>query len=359
MKPFKANGVWFLPNDPSKRSAGTLYYGKGGIRLRLTEGFAESWGGMHAERYPSIFGIINKHASGSFVTLAHCIETRHSLSMPGFAMQEIRARVALIGQENLSEENRLFKGLMVRFTNFDDWYNAYNFEWKFHKDADRIAGVEVVYHRPIDRQYPIRDKALHITSAFSQGGGIRTAAVRETPYFLMDNLEPTDLDKLTDDYIQALRNFISLAADSPSPIESLLLAHPTAKNTLGRPAWFSVLRDQVMQPTAIASSSSGREMLFTYKDVADRDNVMQEWFSFSDRLKYFCAMYFNHLFAPLSFVEEKFARTMLELRVFLRCSREPIPSAVRARQKIAESEIDNILGYPRQLVDYCMPDEAD
>jgi hypothetical protein len=359
MKKFKAHGFWYLPEEPEKKVVGTLRKNRDGIRVLLFEGFSNSWGNFDPEEYRTLFGIIDEHPHGRFVTLVNCKEIRHSLGMPGFAMQELLAEIAYLGEAYLADSDRKFIGIQLRVAHFDEWFDCYNFKTKLLEPAS-AGGMTVTFRRPEGIEFSVRDKRLRISSAFSGGGGFRSVTLQDMPYFIIDDLEATDLETISQTYVGALRNFISLATDAPCPIADLILLHSSLKRRDESPAPFAVVRQQVMNPSRRSTKISKTDMLFTYTDVVKTGtNFFDNWFTFNERYGEFCATYFNHMLAPLRYSEENFVRTLAELQLFFRSSEQVQPEAVTARKALENLHLDKVLDYSDQWSAYSLPDEYD
>ena len=87
MKPFESVGIWFLPEAPDRKVAGTLSFSQDEpLELKLSGVFSEEWGRL-TPHYKLIRGVINQSPYGKYVTLLRSFSKSLHLGMPGLTLK--------------------------------------------------------------------------------------------------------------------------------------------------------------------------------------------------------------------------------------------------------------------------------
>ena len=124
MQAFDCNGIWWLPDNPSEKVAGTLHYSEDtGVALTLS-GVIGEIGGPGKKIIPIVLGVLYDCPLGSDATLRNCwVKTLH-MGSPGFTREDYHVDRLFIGDHLETADAFHFSEVSVSFTGLSSWANG-------------------------------------------------------------------------------------------------------------------------------------------------------------------------------------------------------------------------------------------
>jgi hypothetical protein len=121
MQVFDCNGIWWLPESPSEKVAGTLHFSEdAGVALVLSGVIGEA-GGPGKKTIPIILGVLYDCPFGSDATLSNCwVKTLH-MSSHGFTREDYHVDRLFIGDHLETEDAFLFSDVSISFSGLSSW----------------------------------------------------------------------------------------------------------------------------------------------------------------------------------------------------------------------------------------------
>jgi len=320
---FETAGFWHVPDNPSRKIAGTLRYSaEDGLRLALTGSFGEWPSGQRADSYPTIHGIVHDSPFGKAFTLVDCFRTMLSVQMPGFATEEVFANHAYAGDHWPTKDNLLFGSAALELSALDNWIDTSGISCRPPKE--RADAIQMEYARPESIPIALDDQTLKIDFGWSRSQSLRAYSFREKVGIKIDGLGRMPQDQIAQQYIYPLQNFFTFATDHPSAIGSTVFYSRDMNSAdLEQSSAFHYLAQPIYLLKETEKQLQSHDMLFTYEDVKDDlPRLFRRWFDFTRVFKPFCLSYFGLLYAPDRFIDERF-RTLIEsLVLFFRTQGE-------------------------------------
>lgn len=319
MKEFEATGLWYIPPDRGAMVGGLLRFRRNdGLRLFLNGSFSEG-GGLLREKIPIIAGIVDGTPYGKYITLARCMETRHTYSVPGFSRSELHADVAFVSSNFLfdREDEFVFNGCSVAFDHLERWVGRADYEIDYSGDRGQWEGFAL--------RYRIRERAtlggeppVQIVFAYSSHQDISGFSFNENAYFLREQFAETGMEGIIEHYVRPLQNFLTFATDIPNAVADLVVSlAATDEDQAGRPPRIHVLYDQIFQPPRGEEGYSLRhdDPLLLYEEVRhDHPDLLGRWLDFHRLFAPFCNLYFSSRYSPPPYVNTKFVDAFIALR---------------------------------------------
>lgn len=316
-------GFWWLPNDDSRRLAGTLTVDNGsgaldlvghfGHRLLSETGTERTYSLELAEQQR----IVGLGAGGEQLTLEKNRASNYTENLPGIAVAAYKCDVALIGKHFKESEIIAFDEIAIRATDLTSWTQISGFHITNRLETHErgyatFAGVEISYEVPdnIDITLARGERAFIRFRASGDGIGARTdqVALTEDALFHFRFTKPADLERVFE-RVGQFRNFLSLAVARPVAILSVTGYqddYVTGRFDTAVPV--EILWGIPHNPSPPARPRHPLEMLFTLADTTpDVSKVMRSWLSKQDRLKpvfnlFFGMRYHTDMYLDVTFL---------------------------------------------------------
>jgi hypothetical protein len=191
----------------------------------------------------------------------------------------------------------------VRFSThpLSDWCLAFSGHPSIVMLDGEMLKAESRYEVPTDIEIELPGATATLTLEVTFSNALRSAGISEKSRVHIRSHEPMTMDELLRTYVDALRDFLSLAADRPDRLTGCSLE----------------LRDsdtaaEQTQPVDILFSPAGRsddtgnfaDFLFTFADVRDRLGALwPNWIALRQRLRLPIALFFGTVYAPFLYPE--------------------------------------------------------
>lgn len=344
MREFDSQGLWYLPTKPKDVVAGVLKYSlRDGLLLSLTGTLAEEFG-KEASSYPLIYGFVADNPYGRFVTLVECFQRQSTLAIPGFASEQIRSNRAYIGSLHLvAEEQPRFRSARATYTHLAEWSGLTGFK-NLLEEHSTPGTILARYQTPAPLELAVeQERRVRVEVEAS-------AAVQERGRFEIDErvdltlsggrsfspLEPLRT------IISPFEDFLTLAADAPSPVQDILFTAESAGDQI-QGASVHLLYQPVFQGGEERRTSLARDMLFTWRDIyTSHPELPSKWFRFRQDFKPACDTYFGFQYAPPAYLETKVLLLYISLGLFLvgRVRDEAIPNSLASMRQVGMTPRD-------------------
>jgi len=310
MEGFEYSGIWWLPEDPEKRAAGTLKFDpKEGSRLDLIGTFKELKD-LNVFREPKI--ILGLTSNGKYITLYKCIETKFNINFPGFSNSSFLIGMVIVGCHFAKEEDILFNSLSISYSNLDEWAGISGFKQKteFNQESHLIK-FDILYEPPQKIEADLGKYKAHITFNFnSKSDLIYEFNLKQTTLFKMESAAPTNFNSYIDEIAGYARDFFSLAIGK-AIYPKMIIGKSNAsfiKLPDGEIVFNDILIFYKLGPFVDFSKRVLRhEMLFTYKDISDNFELyLNNWVNKSELLQPVYELYFGTLYNPAMYLNHQF-----------------------------------------------------
>ena len=123
MRAFDCNGLWWLPENPSEKVAGTLHFSEEADIALALSGIIGEAGGAGKKTIPIILGVLYDCPFGSDATLRNCwVKTLH-MGSHGLTREEYHVDRLFIGDHLETEDAFHFSDVSVSFSGLSTWAN--------------------------------------------------------------------------------------------------------------------------------------------------------------------------------------------------------------------------------------------
>jgi len=331
MQHFTANGVWHTAEEPEKLLRGTVRLTDDGISLELFDETKEVWM-PDRKPYTRIYGVVGKTPYGDFITLFDSFTKRRTMSFAGLGMEVIRSNRGVVGNCYLSPEGEQFTSLEVAISYLGDWFGRSGIE--VNPTPGKDPKVQILYRSVEPVAFPIEEKTVTVGVRAGYQWSFRSASVNEGAFLAVENLPKLGLLEAHRKYVFTLQNLLSFATDTPNEAEEVkFIGEGEADDPNSLEPEFHPIYRPIFLLKDKKSDLQPHDMLFTFDEATQSlPNVFQAWFDFSAMHETFCSVYFNFLYAPPTFLEEKFLRLTLAFGLLAKS----LGSTSRESAKLAE-----------------------
>jgi hypothetical protein len=315
MKASEADGLFWLPEEPSRSVAGTLSYStEAGIDLALFGSLGSLPATLPATRVvPLIHGLVWNSAIGPQVTLEDCRLSGLSLNAPGIARERYRISRLLAGSHLLTDDF-LFERINLRFSGLCSW--AEMLSGLDTRVQDRVGGNKeftLRWSRPAPFRGDLPGGKFLLGASARSNFSSRDFSLVEDITFEIQPVQPASLDDLSARYVYPLQNFLTLATDRPNAIVDYNVSRG------GRDTPILIVEKYLFSDEAAAADLLPYKMLFTLRDIAERlPHFLSRWIEMSAELTDFLGAYFSAYYSSPTFVELQFLLAAQSLETYAR-----------------------------------------
>jgi hypothetical protein len=365
MKSFEARGFWHLPDEPSRQVVGTLFYSEEqGLRLSLTGTLGEQSLSFEPKDYRIVHGVVSDNPYGKMFTLVECFQTSGTMEIAGIWTEEIRATRAFAARNLLQEHELRFDAMELSIGGLSAWLGTTGIQPKPLGAAD-LRGLNLEYRCPETLSFRGRQKPMTIEFRFSYsipslGPSLRESSVfslRESPVIRITDLEGMSEENINKLFVGPLRNFFTMALDTPVSIEKCVVyRNDFSDPRSGKAAPIQLIYQPVQMPSKHRDRLPPHDVLFTRRDVEGLfEDILHRWFEFADKFRPFCDVYFGSLRRPPGYVEERFLRTVQCLELFYALAKSVDGSVRDAREAALAKLVEPFSGHARDWLSKGMP----
>lgn len=302
---FEYKGVWFLPENPGNKMAGTLRFSPHeGAILELIGSFKGVENMLQLTDHEIILGYC-----GKMVTLYECREIGFNIGTHAVQRSNFRAKAVFLDAHFQKKEDVKFKRIAVHYSHLDEWVHITGFE--IIRPIDK-KGITVNYLLPDSIEMTEFEGWKMAIEIKAEGPRIplpqREVAIKERTFIAIESQEEKSFEKHFE-MAEKLQNFLSLATMSPTRPEIFYGFTKTCAVTK---------EDKTIYPAVEAvfclafSSETTKslmpdEMLFNYSDIKGKTStVLKNWLNKQEKLKPIFDLYFSTMYNPHLYLENEF-----------------------------------------------------
>jgi hypothetical protein len=311
-EPLDVNGMWWLPEHPDEEAYGSLHFdSESGAQLHLKSvpaGFRQLTEAKTGSAGATIHG---RQLLGRPITLLGCFALHWPLGPGGPPELTLRANSIWIGLHSADPKAETFAGTRFSTRLLSDWCLAFSGHPTLDVPDGESSRAESHYEVPSDVEIELPGATAALTLEVTFSNALRSAGIDEQPRVLIRSHEPMTIDELLRTYVDALRDFLSLAADRPDQLTCCSLELLVGDAEAERP-WPV---DVVFSPAGKRDDrGSFADFLFTFADVRDRlGPLWSDWIALRERLRLPIVLFFGTVYAPFLYPETRLVQLVQAL----------------------------------------------
>jgi len=321
MNSFEYSGFWWLPSNPEDQVAGNLKFSnKTGFSLELIGSFSnfDVVSFYQEEKYPIILGIV----TNKLITLYNCYQKNYHISYPGFTTQILGARLAFIGHHFNNKEEIRFKKIEVDFTYLKDLsplVHEFNVEDMPENFKDNYSIYTKSFAIKNDIKASITKGDIYIKQCIDSETKKSIININKSALIEIKLKQLFTLDEILKEYINPLKNFITLISNQPNFIEKLYVSLDDL------PTKIEIIFSTSNYIEKIKSVNEFNFLLRLEDIEQDFSLILQKWFNFYDDCYdiinlYFSTIYNSNLYAENEFLSLVQALESFHRRILDKCS---------------------------------------
>jgi hypothetical protein len=287
---FNCNGLWWLPQSPELKTAGSLEYSEeGGAQLSLSGTLGVSHGHFEEKTLPVIHGLVYDCPLGNALTLKDSVLRSFSLGMPGFGRETYRVR-KIFGGQHLDANELQFSDVTLRYSGLSGWAHGLT---GITQDHTEKTTWRIGWSSPHSLEGRVYGAALNLGVSALVSFKIRQASIMESVQIALTFDEPQSDEAIESKYAYPLQNFFSLATDQPNSLDYLSVRRPIDSQNI------QIIAHRVFRQTKEPDYPLAHKMIFSLEDVKERAiSLMARWLEVYPRLNRICAPYFAIQYRP-------------------------------------------------------------
>jgi len=354
---FAFRGLWWLPERPSEKLAGTLHV-KGGydIKLELLGTLDDSRSG-HDElvKFPIILGTSER---GEPCTLLRAAQTGYSAplnavgdhsSMP--VTSEVFADRLYLGKHYSDAGGARFRSVRVRLTNLEEWLGWNPF--RLSRDSE-TGGTTLQVPSPYREHFEFREPTgsiqLSACSTLTETHALGSFGVKFNAHIEIAPPEPRQLEWFSERIFE-LRNLLTLFTGRPAYAEMIVGLGEDIEYAPGTRfpeeigIYFIIKRWPQHEPIRRF------DMPITFEGVeSNLPSVLGAWFSAAQKLRLVFELFFGAEYNDEMYVDSKFINLTQALEVFHRVTRGGRPDPPNGYNAWCRKALASIPeGFPERL----------
>ena len=290
-------GTWWLPDDPTRRVAGTFVVDPSGrVALELVGVLRE---GQSNVPYDVVLGTTTDGDAVTLTDVAPAGSTTRSSTYAGSqTFESFVAGRALVGWHLATEDERAFIGASVEFAWLHEWAGKSGLA----EHREGTADVTLTYTRPEEMvaSLPWCDVALSRGWTLT-GDLLRERTIGTTVAFRATRTQPAALDDWVWGFVRPLRHFMTFATDRVAEVSRM---HVTSTHMDDlQPAEVIYQRVAALDPDRPRRS----DFLFDFAAIRPRfAEVLARWYETAERLGLVMDLFLGPRYLPDTFLDNHF-----------------------------------------------------
>jgi len=138
-------GLFWLPDEPEQKLAGTLDFSQERIELDLLGAFNDAGLTLGLEPRARILG---HSADGKALTLERCQASNWQFNTAGLSTTTYRPSYVLVGAWFEKDEEIAFDELLLRYSDLDEWAAVSGFDITLSSEQENVSAIDVAYRPP-------------------------------------------------------------------------------------------------------------------------------------------------------------------------------------------------------------------
>lgn len=301
MIPERYAGVWWLPEDPKKRVAGTLTSTAQTLTLELLGSFQDEGSGLDAfigarrpDKYPLVVG---KSMNGRSITLQDCMNVS-AQGGAGVTSQRLVAPMGFVGVEATAEEELRWRTAHVHFRHLSEWFGESSLDTDFDLDAaGKLLTYQLRYSRPDNLTADLGEDSVELSPSLRfVGRPFRAQTLEPTVYFRVSVPKPLPVSLIWRRFIVPLQDLVTLATTVACPVTEFRVS---AEDEKVLPPSVEVLGPTTRHGNESEKALSRRDMLFTADAIkATFGEAVGRWLSGAEELRAPRSLFFTAQYSP-------------------------------------------------------------
>jgi hypothetical protein len=316
MRDITLDGLWWLPNDPETKVAGTVSFaGDTGPTLRLIGAFwreEQTSTGAYNLTLPEAHPLIHGLCEQGEVTLVDCGPgggVRRHLGSPLRWRQSLQARLMLVGILLAQPDETYFDRIVVGVDHLLAWSglsgiigddDGSGYRWAEQESLVAALGETTVW----------LSLGWGTDAKFWADRNERT--ISESAGFVVDVPEPRSADALITEWVKPLQDLLTLATGRACGVHEITLIRrrpEQGSNEAAARPWRPVRVDAYLQPVYRSQPDERamvhERMLFNLRHMPPFSEVLPAWLAVNERLGPVPAMLFGLRYRGRSYVENR------------------------------------------------------
>lgn len=313
MNNFELNGIWWIPQKPALKIAGTLRYDSTeGASLDLIGTFKNLPDLTNVSAPDIVLGF----AGGKAVTLYKCIESRTNMSMsvgaPVMTLTSYFVNIVFLGHHFQKEEDLVFETISVNYSYLEEWTRITGIKFGLTTDnSQRLVKYDASYSFPDKVVVKPGDFDLTITYSFKDGGDrLKNIEFIQTTYLEISPRLPINFNEYHSKFLYHLQNLLSLGIGRA--VYPLEIKGKNSNCKIELENGKTVLKDigvfyRLGKMPEFSKKLHPHDMFFCYSDIASEfEKCLKNWFSKSELLAPVYDLYFATLYNPAMYLQHEF-----------------------------------------------------
>jgi hypothetical protein len=320
MESFERNGLWWLPEDETKKVAGTLTFtAEDGLRFRTIGGFDEEPFSMSQEDRPVILGISEDR---QLVTLVQCLFTSSNFGVPGYQSLHMKPQWAYIGLLRDDPVELVFDSMLIEYANLQAWAGLAPLNAQAESINEGVTRFEVTFDKPPPIAFPAGIGEISLEArVFTPTASDEEYTLRVIPGIRITRDKPLDMTQWMRQAVRPLQDFFSLAANRAVGIRTLFTFAEEFGPLDHKPPFprapVQILYDPLYHDMSDWQPSR-RGFLFALRDLGDEMGAsMSKWLDVYEELRPVVSRFFAQLYREL-YVGNRFMDTVMSLEGYHR-----------------------------------------
>ncbi len=310
MEKFEEKGIWWLPEKPDEKVAGTLNFDPRGRSTLDLIGAFRDWKEINElSKNSIILGVTHR---GKNVTLYRCFETATHASMPGFVSSSYLIDTIFVGHHFEKVSDIVFKNISINYSYLEEWARVSGLKINLeHTPDSKFKKYEVIYTFPDEIKIKVKDFTISLVSECTPHMDfVKEINLKETLYLRIEPSECMHIDDLQMDICYHIQNFFSLAiGEAVYPI-TIKGKTESCKSILpnGQTAYHDifVFYSERGMPESFKKLHA-LEALFALKDIRNIfEMCLRNWITKADILRPVYDLYFGTLYNSEMYLQHEF-----------------------------------------------------
>lgn len=278
---FEMTGLWWRPEYPDDRLAGTLESREGRLLLKLIGNFGSEIRLVGNEKISIIVGV----AEAKNMTLLECFHAGTGLKIPGTSEQMFWPRYVFAGERHLSDGTKTpFKTFAIQFTDLGPWLMRSPVTESFKVDEDhKLEEISHVYRRLPKLTLSIARVPAELNYGYSfetRSDHFRSIGFETVAYSEIVPSNPRDIEWFHD-HLQVVLDLHSLLVGRRVRIEHL---YATTVSDKGHPAVYDLIEGFPL-PKA-DTDRLPHEILVPLPEITDSlPTILDRWYEQREAMK--------------------------------------------------------------------------
>lgn len=309
------SGSWWLPDNPTDETAGTLTYDSTeGASLELIGSLGSHKGLGDILRDAPAPRVIHGVADGKRITLLEISNLGKSVSMPGTVKQRFRASLILMGELFPNPEDIRFEQLSLGYTHLHEWGELSGLTITLGEEI-----IQASFQKPDDIVIDTPYGRVRLASVSEgRGKGWTEYTVSQSTQFIIDLPTPLPFDDCWTGFIHPLRNFLTLATAHPNAPTRVFASVPGTDSNGDAWAKVEILFALDNRPSPERELST-EDMIFGRNATGERLHlILTKWLELSDDLEPVCDLLFGTKYNSRMYTTHRFLSLVQALEAYHR-----------------------------------------